>query len=368
MKILRIALLLFFASVVQASALICSSVPYTFLNGTIADATQVNANFAGVLGCVNTGAATSGANSNITGLFGLTTPLSVAQGGTGQATSLFPIANGNLATMTTLTLKGNLTGATATPVDVPVASVLALVPAAATVTDFKNLVGTVTSGTAGTYTADALTVEVPGGASYRLNSYSQAFATGTAGAGGLDTGAIAASTWYYVWAAYNPVAPATTVFLSLSSTAPTMPAGYTAKQRIGSVQTNAVPALSLQTQRGRAVQRVTPVRMAAGVVGNVSTPTWVAIPLANFVPPTAARVRGSLSSGATLNAQSIIAPNNGYGGITTYTNFPPVSVNTVGNTGNVSITTFDFVIEGANIYWASFNDGVVNCSGYDDNL
>ena len=70
-----------------ASALICSSIPYTFSNGTTADATQVNANFSAFQSCVNTNAATAGANSNITSLTGLTSILVSGSGTFGSITS-----------------------------------------------------------------------------------------------------------------------------------------------------------------------------------------------------------------------------------------------------------------------------------------
>jgi hypothetical protein len=71
-RILFLLTLLFPPLAAQAS--VCPSVPYTFVNGTIADATQVNADFTTVLGCLNTGLANSGANNNITSLTGLISP------------------------------------------------------------------------------------------------------------------------------------------------------------------------------------------------------------------------------------------------------------------------------------------------------
>jgi hypothetical protein len=63
----------------------------------------------------------------------------------------------------------------------------------------------------------------------------------TVGANGLSTdvsgGALAVSTWYYFWAIYN----ATTVasLCSISSTAPTLPSGYTYKALVGVGRTDA---------------------------------------------------------------------------------------------------------------------------------
>lgn len=56
----------------------------------------------------------------------------------------------------------------------------------------------------------------------------------TSGANGLDTGVEAASV-YYVWVIHNPATATTAGLLSLSSTAPTLPAGYTFKALVGVV-------------------------------------------------------------------------------------------------------------------------------------
>lgn len=53
------------------------------------------------------------------------------------------------------------------------------------------------------------------------------------GANGLDTGAAASSTWYYLWAISNGTT--TALLISTSSTAPTMPGGYTHKALISAV-------------------------------------------------------------------------------------------------------------------------------------
>lgn len=65
---------------------IVSSLPYNLVNATLADATQVMANFNQIVQGVNTNGASAGANTNITSLNGLTTALSVNQGGTGKTT------------------------------------------------------------------------------------------------------------------------------------------------------------------------------------------------------------------------------------------------------------------------------------------
>jgi len=64
-----------------------------------------------------------------------------------------------------------------------------------------------------------------------------AWAVGT-GNGGMDTGAVAADTWYYLWAIRRSDTGVVDALFSTSSTAPTMPSGYDQKRRIGAVLTN----------------------------------------------------------------------------------------------------------------------------------
>lgn len=69
-----------------------------------------------------------------------------------------------------------------------------------------------------------------------------AWAVGT-NQGGLDTGAIAASTWYYVWLIQRSDTGVVDALFSLSSSAPTLPTSYDRKRRIGSVRTDGAVAI-----------------------------------------------------------------------------------------------------------------------------
>jgi hypothetical protein len=64
-----------------------------------------------------------------------------------------------------------------------------------------------------------------------------AWAAGT-GNGGIDTGSIGASAVYYVWLIRKDSDASIDALFSLSATAPTMPAGYTYKRRIGTMLTD----------------------------------------------------------------------------------------------------------------------------------
>lgn len=70
------------------------------------------------------------------------------------------------------------------------------------------------------------------------------------GNGGLDIGAVAASTWYHVFLIMRPDTGLVDVLFSLSATAPTMPTNYTKKRRIGSIMTDASAHIWAFTQLG----------------------------------------------------------------------------------------------------------------------
>jgi hypothetical protein len=58
--------------------------------------------------------------------------------------------------------------------------------------------------------------------------------TNSAGINSIDASTMAANTWYYVYVIFNPSTATVASLGSLSSTAPTLPAGYTHKRRVGS--------------------------------------------------------------------------------------------------------------------------------------
>lgn len=64
-----------------------------------------------------------------------------------------------------------------------------------------------------------------------------AWAVGS-GNGGLDTGSIASSTWYYVYLIKRPDTQVVDVLFSTSASSPTMPANYTLKRLIGAIKTD----------------------------------------------------------------------------------------------------------------------------------
>jgi hypothetical protein len=71
-----------------------------------------------------------------------------------------------------------------------------------------------------------------------LTKTTAGWAAGT-GNGALDSGSIAANTWYHVFAISDAVGVTTDILVSRSPTAPTLPAGFTLFRRIGSMKTDA---------------------------------------------------------------------------------------------------------------------------------
>jgi hypothetical protein len=84
-------------------------------------------------------------------------------------------------------------------------------------------------------------VDSTGAALMRLGSaYTKSTGAWSVGSGGsaLDTGVIAANTWYHVYIIERLDTGVVDVLISLSATAPTMPANYTVFRRVGSIRTD----------------------------------------------------------------------------------------------------------------------------------
>jgi microcystin-dependent protein len=77
------ALLVFLGLLCGSAHAACSGgvLPFNLTNGTLADASQVMANYNAIISAINATCAGQGTNSDITSLTGLTTPLSISQGG-----------------------------------------------------------------------------------------------------------------------------------------------------------------------------------------------------------------------------------------------------------------------------------------------
>lgn len=240
---------------------------------------------------------------------------------------------------------------------------------------FKNLQASATGLSANvSVTADEIAVESAANAYQILRSVNLTIAgTSSGAANGLDTGALAINSWYSVWVIWNGTT--TAGLLSLSATAPTLPSGYTHKARVGWIRTdgtgNKYPLSFLQM--GRRVQykvaagtNVTalPV-MASGIQGGPAVPTYVAVSVSAFVPPTAAAIRLRANDGyATGSGIILIAPSNAYGALGS-ANQPPVVLQLQNNNSQLA----ELLLESTNIYYASGESSArCDCFGWEDNL
>ncbi|MFC2254538.1 hypothetical protein ACETRX_33345 [Labrys portucalensis] len=119
-----------------------------------------------------------------------------------------------------------------------------------------------------------------------------AWAAGT-GNGGLDTGSIAASTWYHVHLIRKDNDGTIDALLSLSATAPTMPAGYIARRRIGSIRTNGSSQITAFIQVGDDFIWTAPVMDRNGNSASGITTVTLSVPSGIRVK---ARLRGAVQT------------------------------------------------------------------------
>ena len=110
----------------------------------------------------------------------------------------------------------------------------------------------------------------------------------TGGANGLDTGAEASSTWYYLWVIYDKVGDTTAGLISVSSTAPTMPGDYTFKALVGAAYNDSGDDFVDFEQDDNFITYIVPQNLKDGTF---STDAWTAQSVATAVPPTAKRIK-----------------------------------------------------------------------------
>lgn len=240
----------------------------------------------------------------------------------------------------------------------------------------KKLAAVWASNTTASMSADAVIVQDSSGNTRRLTSYSQTVNSATSGAGGLDTGSVAASTWYYLYAIYNPATNTQSILMSASATAPTLPSGYTfASGSLSAVLTDGSAHFIGFKQIGNKWQYVlgnnlsSLPQMASGTSGSVSTPTWTSLGVGGYVPTAIAEtIKLVVYGGSGGTGLIICAPNNSYGAYTSSSNPPPVIVYPDTSAG-VDTSLCDFVLESSNIYWASNEStNAIYCMGFTINI
>ena len=243
---------------------------------------------------------------------------------------------------------------------------------------FKNLTASANgTGANVSVSADEIVVENSSNDYKTLRSVALVINTAGSGANGLDTGALAGSTWYSVFVIAKDDGTVAGL-ISISAVTPAMPIGYTFFARVGWIRTdssaNKYPLAF--TQRGRRVQYLATASgnvagaqlMAIGAAGTFShtTPVFVPVGVQNFVPPTAATIEivasGNYGSGGP--SAVMVAPGANYLGDYSNTAAPPVYT-----TSATAYSVSTILLEGSNVYWCSSNTGgMLFCFGWEDNL
>lgn len=383
----------------------CPSLPATFAGGTVFG--NPTGSSAAPVATTHPVLGIPGTSTGEIGLAGSTsgTATIAAQATAGTPTILTPTASGTMAVSATSPLHlsattGALTIDTATSGQKGVvqgdgntltitAGTISCTPASSTQVGCSTLGGN--TGVQGSYknlliandnstpntkiniTANALIVQDGSGNTAKLSSVSVSINSATSGAGGLDTGSLAGSTVYYEWVIAQAGGASPSAVMSLSSSAPTLPMGYTMYARVGGTAiTDGSKNFFRVTQKNANAQYVvTPTSntanlpaIASGTSGSVSAPTYTAFSVSAIVPATAGKIGVILVAPGEPGA-AIAAPNGSYGPYQSTTN-PPVLSQTQ---TNVSATYASMVLESSNIYYASSGSGSgLFCLGWEDNL
>ena len=207
----------------------------------------------------------------------------------------------------------------------------------------RNLLGTQTSSglTTCTFTADALYLEDGSFNVLRVNNFSSTLSVSVTGLNGIDTGSVAASNWYYVYAISNGTTPG--LLASLSATAPTFPSGYTYKQLIGVFKTDSSSKVIAFIQTGSDWSYITQVQFAS------NTNAGSAISLSGYLPASRVGViKGTLSNGGSSQNETSIALNASSG----------VIASAIGGGGSASgVSYFEAANVGASLYYVSTGSG-----------
>lgn len=241
---------------------------------------------------------------------------------------------------------------------------------------FSSLFGSATGASSlASYSIAEIVVGDGSGNKQTIGSVSGSIDMATAGAGGLDTGVVAASTWYNAFVIAKADG-SKALMASLSATAPNLPSGYTKWARIGSFRTDATAnkfPLGFR-QYGRRVRYSvvggSNVPTLPSMASGTSVPFWTPVAISAFVPPNASSIALSLVCGNIAGASQwfAAAPSNNYP--TTYPYSTPVGFGSSNTNGIGICLSAEFNIEGPNIYWGGTANAPASllCYGWEENL
>lgn len=175
------------------------------------------------------------------------------------------------------------------------------------------------------------------------------------GIDGLDTGSEASDTWYFVWLIKHTDGTVSGL-LSLSSTSPTLPAGYTKKRRLGSIRNDTGSDIIPFAQNGNANRRtysyLSIITSRQPLSGGSSEPI-AAVDLSSFVPPTTQTANIFANQGGAVAALLLLNDVTGNaiellssGQASSYNDFPITSSQTMAYTNFGSGGLSDIYVRG----------------------
>jgi hypothetical protein len=210
-----------------------------------------------------------------------------------------------------------------------------------------------------TVTADHLWLQGSATIPYLASTVSETINITSSGAGGLDTGSEAISTWYYIWVIAKADGTVDGL-LSASATSPTMPTDYVYKTLVSAVRNDSSENFIPFTQTGKKYAYTTWQTIASG---NVGAGSWTSIDTTTFVPSTLSNYCFGLLAGAGNGALT----NNSSMSVTA-TTFSSNKNNPRTDTNGQSFS-WEFDIATANtLYWVSDNaSSYVYLHGFDIN-
>jgi Repeat of unknown function (DUF5907) len=184
-------------------------------------------------------------------------------------------------------LLGNPTGSGAAPSEITLGSGLAFSSTTLKATLNPTLVPNYLSGLALSTAGSSATMSIAAGVAndstnttlMSLAATSKTTASWVVGAGngGIDTGAIANSTWYHFYEIERTDTGVTDVIFSLSASSPALPTSYTLYRRIGSGKTNGSGQWTLFTQVGDQFLWGVTVLDANATAASAATRTTIAV-------------------------------------------------------------------------------------------
>ena len=222
-----------------------------------------------------------------------------------------------------------------------------------------------------TISADAVVLLDSNNNAYMATSVAQTPSLASSGAGGLDTGAVAANTLYSEWLIYNPTTVTLSALFSLSATAPTLPSGYTYKARVGWCLTdgssNVLAFHQYNEDLNLDVTNVnTLTKVATGSAGNI-TGTYAFVNNTAFCPSTASHMR------LLIYNQNVIlglSPDPWRGAHQSTTN--PPWYGSEPSTSNALTETILVPNQNSGFYWFNNDPGstraIIYGAGWKDNL